>query len=58
MDHLTDAFAQGRFTGTCCGGTIIVPLARPTSLLPPLTDHAQFIRTHVDTPLCVGRPCT
>ena len=55
-DHLTDAFAQGRFPGSCCGGTIIVPLARPTSLLPLATDHAQFIRTHVDSPLCLGRP--
>ena len=58
MDHLADAFAQGRVAGTCCGGTIVVPLARPASLLPLLTDHARFIRTHVDTPMCLGRPST
>ncbi|MCY4213439.1 MAG: MBL fold metallo-hydrolase [Gammaproteobacteria bacterium] len=56
MDHLADAFAQGRFAGTCCGGTIVVPLARASSLLPLLTDHARFISTHVDTPLCLGHP--
>lgn len=52
MTHLTDAFAQGRFGGTCCGGTIVVPLTDPTSMLPLSTDHAQFIHTHVDSPLC------
>lgn len=56
MTHLTDAFAQGRFAGTCCGGTIIVPLDRPLSLLPDSTEHARFIHRHVDTPLCFRVP--
>ncbi len=52
MTHLTDAFAQGRIAGACCGGTIVVPLDDVSSFLPHSTEHAGFIHTHVDTPLC------
>ena len=55
MVHLFDAFAQGRSSGTCCGGTVVVPLAHPTALLPSATDHSRFIHTHVESPLCLPR---
>ena len=51
--HLTDAFAQGRASGSCCGGTIIVPLDQPASLMPDAQSHEQFIHANVATPLCM-----
>ena len=51
--HLTHAFAQGRINGACCGGTIIVPLDDTSSLQPDARAHTNFIRTHVETPLCL-----
>ena len=52
--HLTPAFAQGRLDGTCCGGTIVVPLDQSNALQPDHGAHTNFIRTHVQTPLCLG----
>ncbi len=51
--HLTSAFAQGRLGGTCCGGTIVVPLDQSNALQPDHRAHTNFIRTHVQTPLCL-----
>ena len=55
--HLTPAFAQGRLDGACCGGTIVVPLGRFAVLQPDLPAHMNFIRMHVQTPLCL-QPAT
>lgn len=54
MVHLANVFAQGRAPGTCCGGTVVVPLRHPASLLPQPADHVQFIHAHVNTPLCLA----
>ena len=51
--HLTPAFAQGRLDGVCCGGTIIVPLDQYNALQPDHRAHTNFIRTNVQTPLCL-----
>ena len=51
--HLTQAFAHGRSNGACCGGTIIVPLDQSSLLQPEALAHTNFIRTHVETPLCL-----
>ena len=53
--RLTDAFAQGRSKGACCGGTIIIPLDAPSSLRPKARAHEEFIRMHVETPLCMPK---
>lgn len=58
MLHLTDAFAYGRFAGKCCGGTVVVPLGHPVSMLPLRAEHARFIRRHVESPLCFLHPST
>ena len=55
--HLTPAFAQGCLGGACCGGTIIVPLDQSAALQPDYASHMNFIRTHVQVPLCL-RPAT
>ena len=51
--HLSQAFAQGRINQACCAGTIVVPLAPSTQVVPLTAQHATFIRTHVETPLCL-----
>ena len=53
--HLSNAFAQGKTDGACCGGTIIVPLARSLPVVPHKTHHTDFIHNHIETPLCFRR---
>ena len=50
--HLSRAFARGRENGTCCGGTIVVPLNDPNAILPQPPPHQDFIRAHAQTALC------
>ena len=50
--HLSRAFAHGRADGSCCGGTVVVPLDDLAAILPQPDPHADFIHTHVETPLC------
>ena len=50
--HLSQAFARGRAAGECCGGTVVVPLDDVAALTPRADPHADFIRTHAETPLC------
>ena len=51
--HLADTFAHGRSKGACCGGTVVVLLDQPSLLQPPAAAHTNFIKAHVDTPLCL-----
>ena len=50
--HLAPAFARGRAKGTCCGGTIVIPLDEPEGILPQLRPHVDFIHAHAETALC------
>lgn len=50
--HLTPLFAQGKFRGACCGGTIAVELDKPFKFQPEFEAHTRFIRTHAPTPMC------
>lgn len=52
-DHLSCAFAAGKDAGICCGGTVIIDLADPLTILPNLTNHRRFIKRHVPSPLCI-----
>ena len=57
--HLSHAFAAGRDTGISCGGTILIDLADPGSILPTPNNHRAFIKRHVPSPLCMikrGKP--
>ena len=51
--HLSLAFARGRAEGVCCGGTVVVPLDDRAAILPQPDQHADFIRAHAKTALCV-----
>ncbi len=50
--HLSQVTARGRAGGTCCGGTVVVPLDDFAGVLPQSTPHGDFIRAYVQTPLC------
>ena len=52
--HLCEAFARGRFSRACCGGTIVVPLDDFASILPQRGPHTDFIRSNAPTALCEG----
>ena len=52
MSHLSSAFALGREDYHCCGGTIVVPLDAH-DIKPRREDHITFIRSDVETPLCL-----
>ena len=54
MSHLSSAYALGRVDHRCCGGTIVVPLDNACDLEPGQDDHINFIRSNVETPLCLG----
>ena len=51
--HLSSAFAEGRGRGSCCGGTIVVPLDDVRCLEPTGASHTEFIRLKVESPLCL-----
>ena len=53
--HLSPAFARGRSDGSCCGGTVVVPLDDIAAIHPRPETHASFIGTQVETPLCAPR---
>lgn len=52
MSHLSNMFALGRSQQACCGGTIVVPLDSAHDLVPDEHNHKEFIRLHVQHPLC------
>ncbi len=54
MSHLSSAFALGHADHRCCGGTIVVPLDNARDLKPGRDDHIAFIRSNVETPLCLN----
>jgi beta-lactamase superfamily II metal-dependent hydrolase len=51
-EHLNDVYADGRREGACCGGTIIIPLDNPKSVIPDTHSHEAFITNYIQTPLC------
>ena len=53
ISHLSSAFALGREDYHCCGGTIVVPLDNAHDIKPRQDDHITFIRSDVETPLCL-----
>ena len=53
LEHLSDVFARGRAEGTCCGGTIVVPLDNVNDLEPGRARHVEFIQANVATPMCL-----
>lgn len=57
FSHLNDSFAEGRADGTCCAGTIVVPLdgSAPGAIQPSHLLHRDFIVSCVETPLCLMR---
>lgn len=56
LSHLNDIFAEGRAGGTCCAGTIVVPLDGSTGAVRPShLEHRDFIVSCVETPLCLTK---
>lgn len=51
--HLSNAFALGSANRICCGGTIVIPLDDARDLEPDRADHTDFIRSNVESPLCL-----
>ena len=49
--HLADVFADGRRSGDCCAGSIVLS---GTDVLPPVAAHTDFIRRRVPRALCGG----
>ena len=58
LAHISNVFAQGRANRTCCGGTIVVSLDQTNDrgLQPRQSEHIEFIRSNVETPLCLRDP--
>lgn len=54
MSHLSSTFALGRADHRCCGGTLVVPLDNACDIKPRQNDHIAFIRSNVETPLCLN----
>ena len=52
-EHLSRAFALGAADGCCCGGSVVVALDGQGGVEPGLNAHEEFIRSHVETPLCL-----
>ena len=50
--HVSPAFALGRASRACCGGTVVIPLDDIAAILPQPDSHAEFIDAHVATALC------
>lgn len=52
--HLHPTFAQGRFGGACCAGTIHIILEDEGAIVyPDHADHAAFIAASAPTALCI-----
>ena len=50
--HLSQAFALGRVSGACCGGTVVIPLDDTAAILPQPGPHGEFIHVQAATALC------
>lgn len=56
LTHLSDAFSEGQGRGFCCAGTIMIPLRELQDLEPSESAHLEFIRSKVESPLCLRDP--
>jgi len=54
-EYLGRAFALGREDRRCCGGTVIIDLGDPASVLPGPEDHGAFVAAWAKSALCRGR---
>ncbi len=50
--HLIREVASGKRTRSCCMGTIILPLLKPTETFPMLREHSDFVDRFAPTALC------
>jgi beta-lactamase superfamily II metal-dependent hydrolase len=50
--HLNSAFAKGRETNECCGGTFIIELTDSQINLPDQNAHLAFIAAATTSPIC------
>jgi competence protein ComEC len=53
--HLTREVASGKRTRSCCMGTLILSLRRPTEAFPVLHEHSDFVERFAPTALCRRR---
>lgn len=53
--HLTKNAASGRRTRSCCIGTVILALRKPTETFPILSEHSDFVDSFAPTALCRRR---
>jgi competence protein ComEC len=54
--HLSRAFSQGRDTGKCCAGTVVLrPSQKGVRISPGRTKHHRFIKACAPTALCTRR---
>lgn len=56
LTHLSDAFSEGQGRGSCCAGTVMIPLRELQDLEPGESSHLEFIRSNVESPLCLRDP--
>jgi competence protein ComEC len=54
--HLAPYFARGRQKRACCGGTIVVDLAKPLETRPSADVHTEFVAKNAASPLCATPP--
>lgn len=52
--HLGNVFARGKINQSCCGGTVVVPLDDLVSIEPNHSEHLDFIRSSLETPICIS----
>ena len=52
-NHLSSVFARGRADGSCCGGTVLIPLRGTGSVVPDTEQHGLFIRSSAESALCM-----
>ncbi len=50
--HLVNVFSAGRAKKKCCAGSIVIPLHAPIKMFPAIEKHKDFIRMHVENPMC------
>ena len=51
--HLANVFADGRRSGNCCAGSVVVS---NTDLQPSITSHTEFVRSKAPDALCDPHP--
>ncbi|WP_144909751.1 hypothetical protein [Mucilaginibacter frigoritolerans] len=51
--HLSNVFARGRASNSCCGGTFMIELGDTVNYSPEQHAHLAFITAEATSPICI-----